>query len=84
MRKPTKKPAPDAPPEPKTVGVPMQTSDLVALEAYRASEGRRTMVTPKQGPAALAIFRAGLTLLTEAGHMGEDNPKPARARSNDR
>jgi hypothetical protein len=65
VRKTTKrtKPDPEAPPAAKTVGLFMQAGDLVALAVYRADQGRATMVTPKEGPAALAIYRAGLRAL---------------------
>ncbi len=65
MRK--KKPASDTLPDRKTVGVPMTRADLEALAAYRVAEGLRAMVVPKEGPAALAIFRAGLRALSLGG-----------------
>ena len=46
--------------EGKTVGVPLAPSDLDALGSYRDAEGKRTMVTPKEGPSALALFRLGV------------------------
>lgn len=48
---------------PKTVGVPMSVEDLVALGAYRDAEAKRTLVRPKEGPSAAAIFRAGVVAL---------------------
>ena len=50
-------------PDRKTVGVPMTRQDLEALGRYRNEKGRTELVTPKEGPAALAIFRAGLRAL---------------------
>jgi hypothetical protein len=50
-------------PEAKTVGVHMTTGDLRVLRAYRDQQGKETMVTPKEGPAALALFRAGARAL---------------------
>lgn len=63
MRPKTIKRSIDDTPAAKTVGVPMQPGDLVCLRAYRNDQGKASLVTPKEGPAALAIYRAGLRAL---------------------
>lgn len=67
MRKTSKKKLAEDVLVPKTVGVPMTVEDLEALGRYRDGEGRRTLVRPKEGPAAAAVFRAGLRQLGIAG-----------------
>lgn len=57
---PKRKAASEAAPEPKTVGMPLFSEDLIALRVYRETEGRRRRDVPKEGTAAREVFRLGM------------------------
>ena len=60
---PKAKPKKESSPVVKSVPLPLEQADVDVLNAHQAKMGKESLVTPRQGRAALAIFRAGAVAL---------------------